>query len=85
MISKTRSEVADRVTDLRRCEKAVSDAEGAIIVARDELDQALAKRLWTRLHGAFGPGVRLYENVMHPGATVELTAVLRAIAAEDQR
>ena len=85
MANTTRSEVSDAVGAVKRAEEALTIAEERLAAARDDLDAALAKRMWMRLHGAFGPNTRLYESVMHPGATVALPEVLKAVAYEDAR
>ena len=78
-----RSEVADRADDVQRCEQTLADAEDALSAARHQLDQALYARGWPRLHGGFGPEVRLYQRV--GGNPVALPEVLKACLAEDQR
>ena len=68
---------------VRKAQDALEDAESKIRVAeqeredaRERLDAAFAAIGWTRVGGAFAPGVRLYSNPGFPDSTLDAPAVL---------
>jgi hypothetical protein len=70
-----------KVTEAHRAlldtEAAVAAAQTACSEAADAVDRALAEVGWRRLIGAFAAGsVPLYTNILYPGATLDLAAVL---------
>jgi hypothetical protein len=65
--------------NLAQAQANLATATERVDAADLAVDDELAKRGWHRFNAVVGPTVKLYENALHPGSTIERSALVREL------